>query len=57
MKGALIGRGSFGSVYLGLNAGTGELMAVKQVEIPAGGSDNEARKQSMVRLCIRVVNL
>jgi mitogen-activated protein kinase kinase kinase len=34
MKGALIGKGSFGSVYLALHAVTGELMAVKQVEIP-----------------------
>ena len=35
LKGACIGSGSFGSVYLGMNAKTGELMAVKQVEIPA----------------------
>lgn len=33
LKGARIGSGSFGSVYLGMNAETGELMAVKQVEI------------------------
>ncbi|OUM55568.1 hypothetical protein BVG19_g5133 [[Candida] boidinii] len=33
-KGARIGQGSFGTVYLGLNGITGELMAVKQVEIP-----------------------
>lgn len=33
LKGARIGSGSFGSVYLGMNAQTGELMAVKQVEI------------------------
>ncbi|CAI4046942.1 hypothetical protein SKDZ_12G3900 [Saccharomyces kudriavzevii ZP591] len=33
LKGACIGSGSFGSVYLGMNAHTGELMAVKQVEI------------------------
>lgn len=38
MKGALIGKGSFGSVYLALHAVTGELMAVKQVEIPAEDS-------------------
>jgi hypothetical protein len=40
--------GSFGSVYLGLNSITGELMAVKQVELPTGQSANEERKQSMV---------
>ncbi|CCF56054.1 hypothetical protein KAFR_0A06190 [Kazachstania africana CBS 2517] len=35
LKGARIGSGSFGSVYLGMNAQTGELMAVKQVAIQA----------------------
>lgn len=35
MKGALIGQGSFGSVYLALHAITGELLAVKQVEAPS----------------------
>lgn len=34
LKGKRIGAGSFGVVYLGLNSFTGELMAVKQVEIP-----------------------
>lgn len=34
LKGKQIGAGSFGVVYLGLNSFTGELMAVKQVEIP-----------------------
>ncbi len=48
MKGTLIGMGSFGSVYLGLNSITGELMAVKQVELPTGQSANEVRKKSMV---------
>lgn len=33
LKGARIGSGSFGTVYLGMNARTGELMAVKQVEL------------------------
>jgi hypothetical protein len=33
-QGALIGSGSFGKVYLGLNLATWELMAVKQVSIP-----------------------
>lgn len=35
IRGALIGTGSFGSVYLGLNSRTGELMAVKQVSLPS----------------------
>ena len=37
-RGELLGRGAFGAVYLGLNVDTGELMAVKQIEVPVGGS-------------------
>ncbi|KAF2463489.1 protein kinase byr2 [Lindgomyces ingoldianus] len=50
MKGALIGQGSFGSVYLALHAVTGELMAVKQVEVPSpsGTSQMDQRKTNMV---------
>ncbi|KAJ4368873.1 ATP binding [Neocucurbitaria cava] len=50
MKGALIGQGSFGSVYLALHAVTGELMAVKQVELPsvAGASQMDHKKTNMV---------
>jgi mitogen-activated protein kinase kinase kinase len=50
MKGALIGQGSFGSVYLALHAVTGELMAVKQVEMPStsGASQIDQRKTNMV---------
>ena len=41
LKGARIGAGSFGSVYLGMNATTGELMAVKQVRIqPLGAASS-----------------
>lgn len=49
MKGALIGRGSFGDVYLGLNPISGELMAVKQVELPVENSATEGHKKSMVK--------
>lgn len=35
MRGQLIGKGTFGRVYLGMNTTTGELLAVKQVEINA----------------------
>ncbi|KAL6939595.1 hypothetical protein ACO0RG_003438 [Hanseniaspora osmophila] len=34
LKGAKIGSGSYGNVYIGMNSETGELMAVKQVEFP-----------------------
>jgi hypothetical protein len=49
LKGALIGAGSFGNVYLGLNSITGELMAVKQVEL-VSSSDKSSRKAAMVIL-------
>ncbi|CAI2186005.1 3755_t:CDS:10 [Funneliformis geosporum] len=57
MQGALIGMGSFSSVYLGLNAITGELMAVKQVELPTGQSANEERKKSMLDALQREITL
>ncbi|KAH6604234.1 ste ste11 kinase [Trichoderma cornu-damae] len=59
MKGALIGQGSFGSVYLALHAVTGELLAVKQVEMPAPGanSQNDNRKKSMIDALKREISL
>lgn len=39
LKGELIGKGSHGKVYFALNATTGEVMAVKQVELPQTASD------------------
>ncbi|SMN22657.1 similar to Saccharomyces cerevisiae YLR362W STE11 Signal transducing MEK kinase involved in pheromone response and pseudohyphal/invasive growth pathways where it phosphorylates Ste7p [Maudiozyma saulgeensis] len=46
LKGARIGAGSFGSVYLGMNATTGELMAVKQVSIQPIIAKEEKQKNS-----------
>ncbi|KAK4143684.1 uncharacterized protein C8A04DRAFT_28676 [Dichotomopilus funicola] len=59
MKGALIGQGSFGSVYLALHAVTGELLAVKQVETPAPGanSQSDSRKKSMIDALKREISL
>jgi mitogen-activated protein kinase kinase kinase len=59
MKGALIGQGSFGSVYLALHAVTGELLAVKQVETPSPGANNQndARKKGMIDALKREISL
>lgn len=45
IKGELIGRGSFGSVYLGLNVTTGEMLAVKQVIVPVKTAAQKAGKK------------
>lgn len=58
MKGALIGQGSFGCVYLALHAVTGELLAVKQVETPSGSNtQNDNRKKSMIEALKREISL
>ncbi|KZT58963.1 Pkinase-domain-containing protein [Calocera cornea HHB12733] len=57
IKGALIGAGSFGSVYLGMDASTGTLMAVKQVELPTGTTSNEERKKAMLSALEREIEL
>lgn len=56
MKGALIGQGSFGSVYIALHAVTGELLAVKQVDTSAN-SQNDARKKGMIDALKREISL
>jgi mitogen-activated protein kinase kinase kinase len=59
MKGALIGQGSFGCVYLALHAVTGELLAVKQVETPSPGanSQSDSRKKGMIEALKREISL
>lgn len=42
-KGAKIGQGSYGSVFLGLDGLTGELMAVKEVDLPTSSEDSRNR--------------
>lgn len=46
-KGQLIGKGTYGRVYLGMNATTGEFLAVKEVEVnpkAAGGDKSKMRE-------------
>ena len=58
MQGSLIGQGSFGSVFLALHALTGELMAVKQVEVPTNSnSDLDKKKTTMVAALKREIDL
>lgn len=45
IKGRKIGSGSYGSVYLALNVSTGDMIAVKQVEIPRNSRDQKDQKQ------------
>ncbi|KAK0464912.1 MAP kinase [Desarmillaria tabescens] len=50
VRGEMIGRGTYGRVYLALNATTGEMIAVKQVEIPRTTSDkNDSRQVTVVQ--------
>lgn len=53
----MIGAGSFGKVYLGMDATNGLLMAVKQVDIPSNASTNEARQRSMLDALEREIEL
>ena len=58
MQGALIGQGSFGSVFLALHAVTGELMAVKQVEVPSNSNSTlDKKKENMVAALKREIDL
>ena len=47
VRGELIGKGTYGRVYLALNATTGEMIAVKQVEIPQTASDRNDSRQAV----------
>lgn len=57
IKGKQIGSGSFGIVYLGMDSMSGLLMAVKQVELPTGATQNEERKKSMLDALQREIAL
>ncbi|KAL2268319.1 hypothetical protein VTJ83DRAFT_3165 [Remersonia thermophila] len=43
-KGRLIGKGTFGRVYLGINATTGEFLAVKEVEVNPKAAQGDQKK-------------
>ena len=50
MRGQLIGKGTFGRVYLGMNTTTGELLAVKQVEVnPKAQNADPQKVREMVK--------
>lgn len=52
IRGQLIGKGTYGRVYLGMNADNGEVLAVKQVEINPriAGQDKEKIKDMVAAL-------
>jgi hypothetical protein len=49
-KGQLIGKGSFGKVYCGLNKRTGEMIAVKQVQLNSD-EDKEQAQSLQTEVC------
>ena len=51
-RGELIGKGSYGRVYLGINLTTGDFLAVKQVEVnqKAAGQDKEKMREMVAAL-------
>ncbi|KAF8647958.1 hypothetical protein AX16_006490 [Volvariella volvacea WC 439] len=50
VRGELIGKGTYGRVYLAMNVTTGEMIAVKQVELPRTPSDrNDSRQATVVQ--------
>jgi mitogen-activated protein kinase kinase kinase len=57
IKGALIGVGSFGKVYLGMDGSTGLLMAVKQAELPTRSAPNQERQNLMLSTLEREIGL
>ncbi|EDO15459.1 hypothetical protein Kpol_463p8 [Vanderwaltozyma polyspora DSM 70294] len=57
MKGEMIGKGSFGAVFLAMNITTGEMMAVKQVEVPKYGLQNETVVNTVDALRLEVSTL
>lgn len=56
-KGQLIGKGTYGRVYLGMNATTGEFLAVKEVEVNAKAANGDkAKMKEMVAALDREID-
>ena len=48
-RGQLIGKGTYGRVYLGINATTGDVLAIKQVEVnPKAAGQDKSKIEEMV---------
>ena len=56
LRGQLIGKGTYGRVYLGMNATTGDFLAVKLVEVnqKAAGQDKDRIKEMVAALDIEI---
>lgn len=56
IRGQLIGKGTYGRVYLGMNATTGEFLAVKQVEVnqKVANHDKDRIKEMVAALDIEI---
>ncbi|KAK2739477.1 hypothetical protein FQN55_009442 [Onygenales sp. PD_40] len=50
IRGELIGKGTYGKVYLGMNADTGDFLAVKQVEVSHKVQDKDKIKEMVAAL-------
>lgn len=57
IKGGLIGRGTYGNVYLALHSVTGELLAVKQVDAAMAERNPSPRKKAMIQSLRREMNI
>ena len=54
VRGGLIYRGAYSKIYVGLNATTGEMFAVKQVEIQRTGDDRNDHRQVTVAEALKL---
>lgn len=57
MRGQLIGKGTFGRVYLGMNTTTGELLAVKQVEVSHNSTDKNKDDPAKIKEMVKALDI